>query len=198
VNVSINVQLATTQLRNLALMMDAAHRTELHGAMGEGVREETREHLQELALTRHTTAQRLGAEPTGHLGQAARAVEATPLTTDASGATMTINHPGLTRAFRDVTIVPVNAQFLTIPINALAYGRRVGEFGGRVVLLKEGGHRETSERKRKPIPLDLPVYYLVRSVTQHQDRSLLPSDAEWEDAAREAGTRWFDQQISET
>lgn len=190
-NISITIESPKLQL--FASHLAPAALIGLNQAMGEGVKEKTRDYLGELALSRHATANRLGASPTGFLAEAARAVEATPVEADAGGAGFTINHPGMARAFGDVTIVPINAQYLTIPINALAYGRRVGEFGGKVVLLMEGGHRETSERKRKPIPLDLPVFFLVRSVTQHQDRTLLPSDSEWKSAAIDAGIEWIEQ-----
>lgn len=35
------------------------------------------------------------------------------------------------------------------------------------------------------------MYLLVRSVTQPQDRTLLPSDEEWADAAAKAAEEWF-------
>ena len=38
---------------------------------------------------------------------------------------------------------------------------------------------------------DLPAFLLVRSVTQPQDRTLLPSEAEWGTAAARGAEDWF-------
>ena len=185
----INVQLqpdADLQAQ-LANVTGPKARTRLHEHMGLTVKERTVDHLTELAGSRHTTATRLGATPTGHLEQAARAVENAPLSADAESASFVIHHIGMSRAFQDVTILP-KQQFLTIPLNRLAYGRRCGEFGkGQVVFNPD---------PTKPMPEGVAAYALVRSVTQKQDRSLLPSDAEWEAAAEQGARNYFNAEIS--
>ena len=175
---NVNVQIPAGLLARMQSFADSGARSPVNllRVMGEAVKEKTRDHLAALAASRHTTANRLGATPTGHLEEAARAVEDAPLTADVASASFVINHPGLSRAFHDVHIVPTGGkQFLTIPLNAIAYGRRAGEFA-KVVFNPGPGN----------VPQDIAAYLLVRSVTQKQDRSLLPSDSEWKEAAIDA------------
>lgn len=180
----------------LAKVTGPTARRELHEFMGVSVREELRGHLAELAQTRHATAERLGATPSGHLAQAARAVEGAPVTAEADSATITINHPGLVRAFRDVTILP-KKKFLTIPLNALAYNRRAGQFAGELFVFKSKTTGDLFLAKRQAEKGDMPLlmYALVRSVTQKQDRTLLSSDEELHGAAVEGGKAWFEKEI---
>lgn len=120
---TIDLTIRDIRLARVAAVLDSV---QLSQAMGEGVKEKTREHLAELAGSRHTTADRLGASPTGHLAMAARAVESASVSADAASASFSVRHPGLGRAFHDVTITPGGGrQFLTIPLNAIAYGRRI-------------------------------------------------------------------------
>jgi len=112
---------------------------------------------------------------------------------DAESASVTIPGPLLSRAFRDVVIRPKPpGKALAIPIHAWAYGvsprdweaRRGGR--GKLISLKFEGHSSgllavKTEKKGKLTPM----YILVARVRQSQDRSLLPSDAELGEAARD-------------
>jgi len=170
-SVSITSRNLEADIHAVASALAGAGRAQLNQAMGESVRDTVRDHLRALAQSRHTTAEKLGATPTGHLEQAARAIEGSPVSATSSEATLTINHVGMIRALKDVTILP-KKQFLTIPMNAIAYGRRIGECD-QVQIVHRG----------EAVRTDIAAYILVRSVTQKQDRSLLPSDAELQDAA---------------
>ena len=122
---------------------------------------------------RHKTAERLGARPT-------KAINDKKVTSDydSAGATVSIGGVAFSRVFHDVTIKPKNGRFLTIPVDAEAYGKRVDE-------LKREGFKFFRPKKqekhllwaKKPDGKAKPMYLLVRSVTQRQDRTLLPSDA---------------------
>jgi hypothetical protein len=68
----IDVTIRSPRLALLSSALSGQKRTELSEAMGMGVREKTRAHLAELATSRHATAERLGAAPSGHLAQAFR------------------------------------------------------------------------------------------------------------------------------
>lgn len=138
-------------------------------------------HLLELAQTRHDTAQRLGASPTGFIAQAAEAAaDSSAVTADADGVAIRIRHPVVARAYRSITIVPRTAKMLAIPLHAIAYGRRAAQLWdshqlyirGNRILMPQGEGQEP-----------LALYALVRSVTQQQDRSLMPSDDELATAA---------------
>lgn len=173
-------------VRALAERLEGAGRREMTQAMGVEVQEATRSHLMELAATRHATASRLGGTPTNHWAQAAEKVAApAALTVAGDAAVLTINHPGIIRAFRDVTIVPRTARFLALPLNGLAYGHRPREFSE----VQFAGRGEE-------VRSDIPAYALVTQVHQPQDRSLLPSDEEWQDAAAHGAETYLAQALT--
>ena len=154
----------------------------MHNAMGFAARNLTRDHLNDIATSRHATASRLGATPSGHWAQAA---EKTTMESDATSATVTISHPGIGRALHDVDITPgAGKKFLTIPLLAQAYNLRAARVEGLFVAKgKNGGlflAKKESEDKDAPVRA---WYLLVPSVHQAQDRSLLPSNTEYERAA---------------
>lgn len=181
----IDVTVRSPKLAVLAAQLSSSGRKEMNEAMGITVREVTRDYLTKISGERHKSAERLGASPTGHLAQAVRAVEASTLNADALSATLTISHVGLSRAFHDVTITPKNAKALTIPVSAIAYGRRAREFQNLFVFKHEGGKAFLAQRDPTSGSFRT-LYLLVRSVTQKQDRTLLPSDAEWQKAAAQS------------
>ena len=181
----MNLTVSMTAIPRLNTLMEkvgGAGRAELHEAMGHEVQRLTHDHLSLLAATRHTTAEKLGATPSNHLAQAAEKISAaSALSADASSATLTINHPGMIRALRDVTILPRDAKRLAIPVHALAYNRRPAQIWDALKLFIPKGKNVICMASGKTITA---LYVLVRSVTQKQDRSLLPSQEEFQQAAK--------------
>ncbi len=166
--------------------LSPAARAALHRGAAQPLLGLVRRHLAALAQSRHATAERLGAAPTGALGDAARRSHADG---DADSVTVTVPGPMFARAFRDVRILPrAPRKALAIPIHRWAYGvspreweARRGSRGplvriGRTLAAKVGGQKRGAFT---------PMYALVPSVMQRQDRSLLPSDSELAAAARE-------------
>jgi hypothetical protein len=174
----------------------------------------TRDYLASLANTRHATADGLGATPTGHLERAAESVAST---SDAEAATISITSPGISRAFSDITITPSGSKkYLTIPATAEAYGQRAGAFSdlrlavfkGGVLALVKADQSRLSDRKESGYGIESKAakgasaplktaqrpqvyYWLVKSVTQQQDRTLLPSDDLLQTAAEEGVRDWL-------
>jgi hypothetical protein len=195
VSVRVQIDLRRLGLREIAdVVLGPQSRTELSAAMGEAVREKTRQHLIVEAGKRHSTADRLGAAHTGHLEQAWQAVEGAPIEATADDATLTINVPGLGRAFHDVTIAGPKGQ--TIPVAAIAYGRRAGEFNLYKFTSKTTGNTFLALRQEDRNAPPIIYYLLVRSVTQKQDRTLLPSDQEWEQAAAGGAVQWYHRRLA--
>ena len=139
-------------------------------------------HLARVSETRHATANRLGAPPSGFWKDVEKAVR---LHTHANDAEVSVTHPGIARAGRDVLIRPRRAKALTIPLRAEAYGKRPREFanlsgaalfrpkGTRVLATEEGGRLT-------------PMYALCASVTQRRDPTLLPDQKTIDDALARA------------
>jgi hypothetical protein len=158
-------------------------RTPMNERVGDRATQLTRKHLIEIAQSRHATAQRLGASPTGHWAQAA---EKTSFAADPGGATISIDQPGIGRVAHDVTIVPTGGKkYLTIPAIAEAYGKVARSIPDLALMIRwKGGERRavalaqvTGKGKERT---ETVFYWLVKSVTQKQDRTLLPSDDEYE------------------
>jgi hypothetical protein len=160
-------------------------RTKLNRAIGHHLLNLTRDHLTEIARSRHDTAQRLGARPSGHWAQAAEKARSSA---NAEAATVTIRHPGISRVGRDVTITPGEGKkFLAIPLIAAAYNQRAYRQKGLFVLRSAEGALFLAKMSGRGKSADLEVWYLlVRSVKQKQDRSLLPSDEQYSQGALEA------------
>jgi len=192
-------------------------RQRLNYAMITEVQHLTVEHLRAYSAG-DSTAARLGAAPSNYWAQGAEKVAApSSIGADTDHGTLTINHPGIGRAFHDLTIRAVKAQALTIPLVAAAYNRRAPEIRGLTIVRAHGkaylflpdagsaenykkrhytgrtgkdGRDEYTEYHEPGARSGIFMYLLVRSVTQRQDRSLLPSDEEFEQAAA-LGARRF-------
>ena len=160
-------------------------RHELFAAAGNAVSVLINRYLKHVvAPTHHKTADRLGATQTGHYEKR------TSFSADSSGATVTIPIPGISRAFKSLSIAPKNAQFLTLPINAISYGKRAVTVRGLGYMLfrpaAKGAHRMENKKfdRYQDVLMGskdgetIPLYLLKKRVNQPQDRSLLPSDAE--------------------
>lgn len=137
--------------------------------------------------TRHKTASRLGATPTGHRKRAGTSVEPA---SDAEAAIIRIpRRTGLGRAFSDMVIKPGSGKtYLTLPACKETYGKTVRDFGAdafRFVLYKgktaalvwkkDGGSHEKGKV----------AYWLKKEVFQRQDRTLLPPDEAYRELARQ-------------
>lgn len=171
-----------------------AHSRRLHEAIGLRARTLTRDHLIGIAGSRHDTANRLGAQPSGHWAQAA---EKTTYVADSDSATVTIAHPGIGRAMHDVDIYPGGGKkALTIPLIAAAYNLRaasVWESEGLFVVKGKSSKGNAAVAVKRLTDGSLqPWYLLLPSVHQKQDRSLLPSDEQYRVAAVEGARDYVD------
>lgn len=181
----------------------------LLGAAGREMQSVVFDHLR--LNNSHKTAFSLGATPTGHMSQAAEKIDPAQhpeaLTVTPEAATLTIDHPGIGRAFHAVDIRPTGGRkYLTIPASALAYGRSAREFPGLVAVMSGNGgvlmfpQKGTSHtyktRKyhgtgvadytsgtRTGGAFGTVMFRLVKSVHQPQDRSILPGDEALAEAA---------------
>jgi hypothetical protein len=174
----------TAKTPNLLALMKAigpAGRTTLNNGAAAGISDLVQRHILGLASSRHATATRLQAMPTGHLAKAARSVQHA---SDDKGGSVSVFSPGFARVFRDLTIVPRVAEALTLPRHALSYGRRVSELRrmGISVYRPKGTNILATNIDGKQVTL----YALVKSVRLRQDRTLLPATQTMESTGRDA------------
>lgn len=166
--------LATVQRVRNAL----AKRGPLHARIAGNVEKFTADYVFKISAYRHKSAERLGAKPTGFLERAARSIESSH---DDEGATLSFpRNSGLGRAFGDVEIRPgPGKKYLTIPVNAAAYGRSAREFQDLLALRVGPRNTLILARRIKGKKILETLYVLVKGVTIKQDRKLLPSDEAW-------------------
>lgn len=137
-----------------------------------------RNHMRLLASTRHDTANKLGASPTHHF----RASDVLPPNATSSDVSVTVTTPGISRAYHDIDIDPVNGQFLTIPLHADAYGLSASEYSERYGKLFRINQRGSTEKGKVLYTRDalngkpIPMYALTAHVHQVRDPSLMPTN----------------------
>lgn len=154
-------------------------RRDLYSVGAKALQIHVQKYIRQDARSRHATATRLGARPTGHLTKGARAV--TWYANETYGL-VEVNIPGIKRAFQNLYIRPKNASSLTVPARGEAYGRRADEMeslGWQLFSRRFGNRAILFGRKDKTVRA---LYYLVPHVYQKQDRTLLPSDKSVADA----------------
>lgn len=170
------------------------NREELHQDIATRGENLVRDYLTGLAQTRHATADKLGATPTGHLERAAESVTST---SDSAGVSITVTSPGITRAFGSITILPgAGKKYLTIPATAEAYGKRAGAFNDLRFVAYKNGVRALVQASQSNVATREKIggkvfYWLKTSVEQKQDRTLLPSDQLIESSAEEGAIDWL-------
>lgn len=171
-------------LRKWVGLVKPAGRRLLFSAVGNAVSKLINDHLKRIAPTHHKTAERLGATPTGHLEPR------TSFASDESSATVIIPIPGINRAFKDLSIAPKNAPYLTLPISSVSYGKRAATVRGLGYMIfrpaAKGAHKNAQGVFSAYQDLlmgtkdgeTIPLYLLKKRVDQKQDPTLLPTQDE--------------------
>lgn len=183
----MNVHVAFTHDPNgvigqLIKKLDGQGRIDLHAAMGTEVQQVTASHVGALERSPDSLLKKLGAAPTNFYKHAAERTESpAALASDGNAATLTLNWPGVKRAFQTIVVVPVNAKALAIPMDRLAVGRSPRDCWAELGLFIPKGKDFIAMRVGNQIKM---MWLLRRSVTQPQNRALLPSDAQWQEAAK--------------
>lgn len=182
--------------------------------VGINVRERVADHLARASVTRHKVADRLGARHTKFLefapargqlkGESAYTGQKKPYTEvdniQNDGVEVVIgNTPGLRRAFAPITIQPVKANALTIPLHKVSYAKRVADLrieGIKVFRPKGTNILADTQGKGKRAKIR-PLYALVKRTTLPQDAGLLPKDSEIAEWAKDSIEAFIAQTLSE-
>lgn len=183
---------ATPMLRHLGRELRGGAASNLHKMLATAAEELTRTHVIGVARSRHATATRLGAKPTGFYS---RAVDAIRSYADSTGAMVIIDHPGFARARKDVVLAPTGGRkFLTIPIHRQSYGKRAGEFSDLFVRKARNGKLYLV--RRTPGGRIVALFLLQRSAKQAMDTSLLPTDKRYAKTAEATAVQMIRTQVA--
>lgn len=201
--------------------LTGAGRIQLAGYVGRSVQHAVGVHVLAYAGSHHATAQQLGASPTNFLADAYEQVTGEDaVEPEVNRVALNLPSNAFARAFHDVDIFPTGGKtFLTFAATAQAYGKRAGEFNNltfAIVLdpqsgnfrpalveaastsIKIGRAKKDGTRTVKPVSSSTgraPVFWLVRSSHQAQERDRLPSDAELTTAAKAGAVEFIDAKI---
>lgn len=153
-------------------------------------------------------ANKLGAKRS-HFYAAAAA--ATSFRTVRDGAVIEISHTGIAQRFFGGTITPVNSKYLTIPARTEAYGRKASDFNDLEPLIRyrNGKPRAVALVRRAQTTLGnqggrggsqliggAVYFWLVKSVTQDPDPTVLPEMRTVQTDALRAVDNYIDRQLS--
>lgn len=159
--------------------------------IGRGVAVSLAQYFSRIARTRHRTARRLGAQPTGILefyesyppfSQGGATIDA--YRADNRSVFVRVSGiPFLSRAFGDLHITPKRAHALTIPIHRYAYAKSAKDLkreGWSLFTLGTRGRYGTRRNRgilfgMKGMEGPVPLYRLAKSATVPKDEKLLPS-----------------------
>lgn len=189
-NIEIKVDDSTPVLQEL--LKELTDLQPLNEYIGAAAAEGTRMHIRSAAESRHTTAEQLGASPTGYLNKRAELVS---YTATSSGVELAVTGAIFRRVFGPVLIRPVAAKMLTIPWRAEAYGKRAREFNDLFVYVSKRGNGMAFLARREGKQIQL--YYLLKSsVLLPQDTGLLPTAEQYAQGA-EFGARGYMRKITQ-
>lgn len=204
----LEFSLNTSEIRaKLGKITSPETRRDILQTVGADIHGRVQEHIGDMSVSRHKTADRLGAGRSGYYEHAQGRVVLREVT--AERATVVIeNTPGLSRAYQDLHIQPVRARWLTIPIHRDAYAKRVADLRGlghkifrpgKARILAETTTRTETytdkngkTRKRKKLR---PLYALVKSVRVPQDKGLLPQEKQIRQWAVKSAKNIIDSQL---
>lgn len=196
-NIDITVtDQATPKLKELMDALELDEQVQFMGSLADDFEILTREHITQASRTRHKTAARLGATPTGYLEKIATSAEGVSGVGAPGLVTLTLQGEIFKRAFGPITVKKDDKR-LTIPIAPESYGRVAREMGPLFQIKSRKGNfllvRRDPDDKKK-----LQLLYLLRDqVTLPQDRGLLPADKDFLRTAETAAKRFVDREVAE-
>lgn len=193
---NITISIGNVDTRGIDRIRERMNPTALAAAGASWLSPTIRRHL--LALNLHRTRDWLNsrsqtrAQPTQHFRKGAAAVY---IKTGNGEASVVVPIPGISRAFHALEIAPRTAGALTVPLNSIAYGKRVGELraeGWRIFRGRGRARRVLFGAYNGEVR---GLYALLSRVRVPQDRSLLPSNQQIS-AAVQRGAQLYINSIS--
>jgi len=176
----VDIDMAGLSARELGTLSAALNdRVGLHAKIAGEAELFVKERGRVTSAGEHRSANRLGAQPTGHLAEAYEGIES--VSTAESASLLVPGASRLRAAFGRYVITPKNgSKFLTIPVAREAYGKRAGEFTDLFFL--RAGPRKTPLLARNRGQGFETMYFLTPKAEIPEDTNLIP----FEDLAAEA------------
>lgn len=83
-----------------------------------------------------------------------------------------VDIPGISRAYHDIDIKPINRNYITIPFLNAA-GKKASDFSNTFVVTKKNGKKFIAQKT--PVGIAF-LFYLSKHVHQQQDETLMPDN----------------------
>lgn len=159
--------------------------------MGTAMAEDIRSHFADISQDseHHQSAQSLGAKSTGFYTEARDKTQEPQVVSD--GVVISIDQEGLAQRYFGGDIEARPGSFLTIPARGEAYGHRAREFSNLKLVRFPTGIYALVDRDEEPQEGGV-YYWLVRSVHQHGDPDILPSEEDLTGAALTSASSYIE------
>lgn len=171
---TINCEVTLPPLEEIAAKLNSSMNSILLAA-GQNLAKCIRNHMRQLNASRHSPLSN------GRSSNHFTPNKVLEPTVDGDSTNVVVAIPGITRAYNDIDIYPVEANALAIPLHASAYGISPREISDR-------GTYQLFRIKRDGVPGNvlyrneddelIPMYALTMHVHQVRDPSLMPTDDE--------------------
>ena len=174
----MTVSIQMKDFGKLAALMNAlgpSNRQRLNAVGAKALEVKVRGHVARISASRHGSAGRLGATPTGHYRKGMRGIAGHAT---AQGGEVVVPIAGISRAYHDITLTTPTKEgkkYLTIPKHAAAYGHTVPELKSRGWKIFRPGKKRCLLGYRNKGDKPVMLFALAEAVRQRQDPSLLPS-----------------------
>jgi len=136
-------------------------------------------------------AQRSGNSGLGRSGFYAKAAQETTGRESDQGFEVAIRQLGFRLRVFGGTVVPVNGEWLTIPATSTTYNRRAADFD-----LYFRGRSDGQAAALVDVESDEVYFWLVRRTVHQADRSVLPSDEEFQAGWRDTMSDFFSRLVA--
>ena len=171
---------AGKMLQTLSREIGPAGKTTLNEAATHPVAVLIRGHILEASQTRHSTADNIRRGPAARTGHLLKAAESVAESVTSDQGEVTVSSPGFRRALGPLAVRVRTKQFLTIPVDALAYD-------ASVAALKLRGYAIFRRKDYLAAKVDgqFRVLYLLRKeVTLKHDPGLMPTGEQMAEEAK--------------
>ena len=179
-------------IRDVEKLRGAVAGDDVREVMGFAIQEVVQRHFSVLAsdAQHHQSALSLGADRTGFYEEARAGTHDPKI--EGGGVSVSIEKAGIAQRYFGGTIAATPGSYLTIPALAIAYGKRAREFDLRLVIFGATG-LAALVGKGGPEDESNVYYWLVRTVTQAADPTVLPTEEEMTETARDRAADYIEQ-----